>query len=621
VGRADQPLSKDDVTLLLLAGSSSSNIVQTVEQRGVDFQMDPDLTKKFRDLGASDDLIGALQRAASKVGATGPGVLQPAVATRVTAQQPPVAISGPAGPGKPNPSGPALVAPAGTRIRVQLETGIDTRHSRTGEEVQATVIEPISREGQAIIPIGTSLSGRIDFVQPKQSNEKLRASVRLVFDTLTFPDHRALRCRAIISGVGFTFQVAPDGDVTHAPGDFELKRGRKLWVQVAEDLVLSTGTASSEAAPVVPKTTKMKDTHSVRMSELLVTATSVEDEPANKSSGPPHRTFVVHVRVQNVGKRFPCTSLNAYLVVSPLYEYPATLLPEEQPSTRELLPGETAEGQYSFDIRDGVVPGELLLRAEDSRESRCTEPRPWDLGSVWHYRNEGRIPIEGLATGGELAPEGASPPRNPETQCSAKTVQPPLASAGQKREVRQQPGSTIIMDDNFEYRVVDYGVGQVQIRPALSDEGALSQPVFWIEFGITNASEHLLGVPQYSPGGSVGLAVLDNWGNEYKARPPSMANIGGQTTLPLPPRKLGRYKPQESSLDLLMIPLEEFVKDIRELRIYLNRYPGARDWHYFLLREPMLRQGNLLRDQFKPPAAELAVSTAEEVQPPAQLPH
>src|SRR5208337_3026947 len=63
---ADQPLSADDVTLLLLGGSPAQKIVALVEQRGVSFKMNPDLAKKFHDAGASDDLIDALTKAGSK---------------------------------------------------------------------------------------------------------------------------------------------------------------------------------------------------------------------------------------------------------------------------------------------------------------------------------------------------------------------------------------------------------------------------------------------------------------------------------------------------------------------------------------------------------------------------
>ena len=98
---ADQPLSKDDITLLLLGSSPSAKIMQMVEQRGVDFQMNPDLAKTFHDQGASDDLIDALQKAgnkpAAKTSAPPPAPPPPAVAN----PNPPAAPE-PSPEGKPN---------------------------------------------------------------------------------------------------------------------------------------------------------------------------------------------------------------------------------------------------------------------------------------------------------------------------------------------------------------------------------------------------------------------------------------------------------------------------------------------------------------------------------------
>ncbi|HMD99383.1 MAG TPA: hypothetical protein VKM93_18910 [Terriglobia bacterium] len=93
----DQPLSKDDITVLLLAASQSTKIIQTVEQRGVDFQMSPDLAKKFHDLGASDDLIEALKagnKAATAHAATAAG-------TEPNSPNPPVVRPAAAPQGKP----------------------------------------------------------------------------------------------------------------------------------------------------------------------------------------------------------------------------------------------------------------------------------------------------------------------------------------------------------------------------------------------------------------------------------------------------------------------------------------------------------------------------------------
>jgi len=75
---ADHPLSKDDLTLLLLGSTPGDKIIQTVQQRGIDFQMSPDLAKKFHDLGASDDVIEALEKAANKPAAVTPSTPPPA---------------------------------------------------------------------------------------------------------------------------------------------------------------------------------------------------------------------------------------------------------------------------------------------------------------------------------------------------------------------------------------------------------------------------------------------------------------------------------------------------------------------------------------------------------------
>ena len=64
--RAEQPLSKDDVTLLLLGGSPAERVVALVQQRAVDFQLDSELAKRFRDLGATEALIEAITQAGAK---------------------------------------------------------------------------------------------------------------------------------------------------------------------------------------------------------------------------------------------------------------------------------------------------------------------------------------------------------------------------------------------------------------------------------------------------------------------------------------------------------------------------------------------------------------------------
>ncbi len=69
---AEQPLTQDDVMLLLLGGASTEKMISLIERRGITFQMNPNLAKKFHDAGAEDTVIEALQKAGDKL-ASGKG--------------------------------------------------------------------------------------------------------------------------------------------------------------------------------------------------------------------------------------------------------------------------------------------------------------------------------------------------------------------------------------------------------------------------------------------------------------------------------------------------------------------------------------------------------------------
>ncbi len=92
-GGAEQPLSKDDVTLLLIGGATRGKMIALIEQRGIDFQMNPTLAKKFRDAGASDDVIEALQKAGDKLASGKPSAAAP--------------LTGPQNSAAPNPTPPS----------------------------------------------------------------------------------------------------------------------------------------------------------------------------------------------------------------------------------------------------------------------------------------------------------------------------------------------------------------------------------------------------------------------------------------------------------------------------------------------------------------------------------
>jgi len=61
-----KPLSQDDIVLLLIGGATTEKMIELIEDRGVAFQMTPDLAKRFHDAGADDMVIEALQKAGMK---------------------------------------------------------------------------------------------------------------------------------------------------------------------------------------------------------------------------------------------------------------------------------------------------------------------------------------------------------------------------------------------------------------------------------------------------------------------------------------------------------------------------------------------------------------------------
>ena len=82
--RGAQPLSQDDVSLLLIGGASESKMITLVQQRGVDFQLTPELIQKFRKQGATQALVDAIvnsNRSKSPVKAAAPATEAPAGAS------------------------------------------------------------------------------------------------------------------------------------------------------------------------------------------------------------------------------------------------------------------------------------------------------------------------------------------------------------------------------------------------------------------------------------------------------------------------------------------------------------------------------------------------------------
>ena len=150
----ESPLTKDDVTLLLLGGATQEKMIALIKQRGVDFQMNPDLAKKFHDAGASDEVIDALQKAGEKpkpvAPAPAPSPQPPAVspATTPSASAPVASAPAASAPSTTTPTAtpnPAATPPAATSQPPSKPAGVDLGDP-TPEQIQKIIQEFAAKE-------------------------------------------------------------------------------------------------------------------------------------------------------------------------------------------------------------------------------------------------------------------------------------------------------------------------------------------------------------------------------------------------------------------------------------------------------------------------------------------
>lgn len=97
--------------------------------------------------------------------------------------------------------GVAVVA-AGTKFRAQLKTTLDSASSRPGEQVEATINEPIYVNGSPVIPAGSRLIGSVtDAVSAKRFRAGANGKIDLRFTAIETPDGRRFPLSASVDGV------------------------------------------------------------------------------------------------------------------------------------------------------------------------------------------------------------------------------------------------------------------------------------------------------------------------------------------------------------------------------------------------------------------------------------
>ena len=103
---------------------------------------------------------------------------------------------------------------------------------------------------------------------------------------------------------------------------------------------------------------KPKDRHSGKFGDLAMSVSKITITPAQYVKD--RNELEAFVRVANTGNGVICADLSVTLNTTFGLQYRGAW--GRAPHMQEMLPGESSEGTYTFDIKDGVEPVELLFR-------------------------------------------------------------------------------------------------------------------------------------------------------------------------------------------------------------------------------------------------------------------
>ena len=90
-----------------------------------------------------------------------------------------------------------LSLPAGTGVKMKLETPISTRTTKVGDPFAGRVTEPVMIENKVVIPVGAAIEGHVaKLAEPRRV--KGRPEIDLRPDLLTMPDGSKFNISAVV---------------------------------------------------------------------------------------------------------------------------------------------------------------------------------------------------------------------------------------------------------------------------------------------------------------------------------------------------------------------------------------------------------------------------------------
>ncbi len=96
-----------------------------------------------------------------------------------------------------------LALPAGTGVKMKLETPISTRTTKVGHSFAGRVTEPVMIENKLVIPVGAAIEGHVSKIsEPRRV--KGRPQIDLRPDLLTMPDGSRFNISAVVVDTNVT---------------------------------------------------------------------------------------------------------------------------------------------------------------------------------------------------------------------------------------------------------------------------------------------------------------------------------------------------------------------------------------------------------------------------------
>jgi len=124
---------------------------------------------------------------------------------------------------------------------------------------------------------------------------------------------------------------------------------------------------------------------SQRIGDLIITLVEFE-EPESERTPADHYSVEIRFKAENVGKQALCVAFGATLKATFGLEYRDYSFSPDALNVRELLPGDSTEGEYNFRVKTGSDPLQLVLKP--TRKSQTCAGGKDSASAIWHSADQ-----------------------------------------------------------------------------------------------------------------------------------------------------------------------------------------------------------------------------------------